>query len=435
MLGTGRARGFATRQPLGEGMRMPGRVETIPWESLEDAYGPATDVPALLETFSKANGKKLREATEELCSRVLHQGTIYSSSPPVARVAIDMSPSAKGEKKVILYELLSGFAEAARTALEDGRAVPCCAGGDPVDGAAIREDILAAHQQFAVDLAHRDIQVRSCAADLLTAFPEAGAAGATLVRDRYFVEQNSEARRTLIEGLLRVQASLSDWPAFLKAALAGESDAANRFCLRYAQIQQETTAADDSTVEDLLKTFLQSHELSGGSERFFDSVHLLGQARERAALLQAAKLATDDEGARMIAEHLLRSAFEDQRTGWGQTSRSLLREDGSQPPQMDITGATVRMILRLILWKMFPFVRNWQIRRMRSKPKGMPKVEYRGLKGDAPLLPDRLNQAQQDVLTALADQPAMWKFRTNLWQLFGLPASADDLHRFVRDRS
>jgi hypothetical protein len=80
--------------------------------------------------------------------------------------------------------------------------------------------------------------------------------------------------------------------------------------------------------------------------------------------------------------------------------------------------------------KLFPFILR---RKLRKKPKGMLKVDYWGLEGAAPSIPAKLSETQRAVLTAFAAKAELWQFRTNLWELFGLPDSADGLHQFVAD--
>jgi hypothetical protein len=58
-----------------------------------------------------------------------------------------------------------------------------------------------------------------------------------------------------------------------------------------------------------------------------------------------------------------------------------------------------------------------------------------GVQGEAPPIPDTLTAAQRAVLTALARNAAVWRFQTNLWDLFGLPASAAGLAQFIAARS
>lgn len=404
--------------------------DTVAWDQLVHAYGPASDIPLLLKRVAAARGRKLFKALDELSSRVLHQGTIYSASPPVVGAIIEMAQAAKPREKVMFYGLLSGFAEAARQAIADGRAIPCCAGGDPVDGAAIRQDILNARQWLVADLAHPDTDVRSLAAELLTAFAETDLATARLIRDRYFKEDDPQARQALLDGLIRMRASVDDWPGFLNAALAREDHPASRFSLRQAQVCGMRSAAEASAVEELAATFTDPAD----EERFFEAVHLLGSEREQGAILRAFEFATDEDLVRVLAERLLRLVFEDRRTGWGQTSQSRLNEDGSKPPGPNLGKLLVRSLGMLVLLKLFPFILRRKIRKAaNSKPKGILKVDYWGLEGTAPSMPARLSETQVAILTALAAKGALWQFRTNLWELFGLPDSADGLQQFVAD--
>jgi len=84
-------------------------IDTVAWDNLEHAYGAASDLPPLLKSVSTAKGRRMREPLGELYSRVLHQGTIYSASPPVAHAVIGMLGSAAPPEKANFYELLDGF--------------------------------------------------------------------------------------------------------------------------------------------------------------------------------------------------------------------------------------------------------------------------------------------------------------------------------------
>ena len=74
-------------------------VDSIAWDQLEHAYGPATDVPALLERIANAKGRKHLNELGELWSRVLHQGSIYSASAPSARALIEMLEAPEAAKR------------------------------------------------------------------------------------------------------------------------------------------------------------------------------------------------------------------------------------------------------------------------------------------------------------------------------------------------
>jgi hypothetical protein len=389
-------------------------ARNVPWDDLQDAFGPASEVPRLLAKVGSARGRSLANAIEKLCEHVLHQGTIYSASPAAVEKVIGFARDAGTAEREALCGLLTEFASSARQAIADGRAIPCHSGGDPVHGAAIRDAILAAHPQFIADLANPSAGLRAGAAELAAAFPEADSATARLVRERYFVETEAAVRNSILHGLVRVRRSFRDWPEFLDAALAREDDRGNRFTLRHAQVLQAGPDADPSAVAELISTF-------DGEERFFEAIRVLGKDQELAALVRALDQVTGRDAVLMVAQRLLRAAFDDRRTGWGQTSFCWLREDGSEPE-----GISQPTGLLLMMFKMLGLLILAD-----SKPKGIPKIEYWGLEGDEPAIPAVLTVSQRAALTACAAKGALWEFRTNLWQLFHLPDTQDGLQRFL----
>src|SRR5580700_8485818 len=160
---------------------MTSAVTDVTWQELEHAFGRAYDVPRLLAAVSQSRGWKLRKRMEELWERVLHQGTIYSASPPAVQALLPMAANAKGGDRKLYYEVLAEFASSARQAIHDGRAIPCCSGGDPEHGRAILTHILEARGQFAPDLGSRDRRVRGLAGVLLCCSADAGSEAARLV--------------------------------------------------------------------------------------------------------------------------------------------------------------------------------------------------------------------------------------------------------------
>jgi hypothetical protein len=247
-----------------------------------------------------------------------------------------------------------------------------------------------------------------------------------LVQDRYFKEDDAQVRAVLLGGLVRVFSRLPDGDGFLSRALAREEERGNRYVLRQVQVSRAKSASGAEMVDELVATF-------SGEDSFFEAVNALGVERELEALLKAFGLATEQEVVRVLAERMLRIVFHDQRSGWGGISYSFLREDGTAP-QFNLYKSALRSIGMLLLWKLLPFIRRRMIRR-KSKPKGIPKIRYSGLEGDAPEVPRKLSEAQERVLTALAGKTELWQFRTNLWQLFGLPDTPAELRRFVGERS
>lgn len=379
--------------------------DLAPWETLQHAYGAAGDVPALLEQIAASSGRKLNELLGELCSRVLHQGTIYSASAPAVRALIQMMPDVGEPDRTIYYGLLAAFADSARMAIEDGPAPPCHAGGHPRDGAAVRKELDEAHRYLESKLADPDQEVRIQIVELLTAFRDADAGSAMAVRERYLAEEDLDLRYAILEGLTRVRAAFTDWPDFLAIVLDRESEPENRFLVRYAQVVASGKAAEPAAVDDMVACFVCPSSTGAypftSDQRFFEALHLLGPDRELSALLKAIAMGEGEKVLRVVAEHLLRLVFEDRRTGWGRTASSRVKEDDGIAPQ--------------------------------QRNKGIRNIEYWGLKGTAPEPPVRLNEAQRQALGALAAKPGGWEFRTNLWALFGLPDNSAELQRFVRE--
>ncbi len=354
-----------------------------------DASGPATGVPGLLAAAARSRGDELHKALDELWGHTCHQGTIYSASPSVAWALIAFARDAESPERAAFYGILGEFASSARKAIADGRAIPCCAGGDPVDGRAIRDGVLDAHQQFTRDLGNPVAGIRAGAAALSAAFAEAPVAAANLVRDRYFVEPDTHVRREIILGMVRVHGRYPDWPGLLEAAIGLEADTGNRFFLLQAQVAHFGPDATVPMVSVLVATFTAfygtyDHYLGRGD--FFDAIHGLGEEREVNAMLQALGEVTGRGALLTLAQRLLSLAFRDQRTERGQTAH--------------------------------------------SQGKGRKRVNYFGLKGEAPVLPAQLSATQSEILRAIAGKAALWQFDTNVWDLFHLPATSEELARF-----
>jgi hypothetical protein len=371
----------------------------------------------------------------DLCERVLHQGTIYSASPPAVHELIAMSGKAGASDKAQFYSVLVEFASSARQAVRDGHATPCCSGGEPADGIAILSEIAQARAQFTRDLESSDPAIRAHAGALLTASPDTDTAAVQLVRTRYSVEPDASARLLLLEGLQRVRAAIADWREFLAAAIARETDNDNRRALRHAEIVEWKSDAAPAAVHDLIALSVQSEAVS-----LFTALHALGPQSEIDALLDAFHACDSREFLLPVAEHLLRTIFQDRRTGLEEISFSYLAEPWQEAANKDwVSGmfkAIFKMLFLLLLAKLFPFLVRRKLRRAgEANAKRVKNIEYWGVDGAAPEIPAQLNADQKRVLEALCNKPGLWFHRTNLWQLFGLPESSAALRQFIAARS
>jgi len=417
---------------------MPAVKTAIDWNSLSDAYGPAVDVPKWLEKVLTAKGGQLEEALGELYSRVLHQGTIYSASPVVCEVivdALDKPASPAAHRRLAFLQLLAGFSQAAQKAIDDGQAIPGCAGGDPVDGRAIREIITRSRPAFLKHLDDPEPAGRALAAELVTVFPGLLPEEIARIESLYTREAEHEVRRRILEGFARTGVRRE----FLDLALASESNPYNQFLLHRAKVLESPESADPASVQAMVAGFAatEGRFFIDGEAEFFGTLSLLGQDPERGALLEALEMANDPGVLRCVAERLLRLVFNDRRTGWGQVSYGMLNPDGSAPQQPSLVRLAVRSIGMMIVMKLCPPLFRWQVRRRAQRAEqtpGISKIDYWGLNGPVPELPQTLSGVQSQALQALAAKSKLWTFRTNLWKLFGLPDQPEALRKFAEDR-
>ena len=423
-------------------------VTDVPWQELEHAFGRAWDVPRLLAAVSQARGWALKKRMEELWERVLHQGSIYSASPPAVQALIPMAAKAKGGDKTLYYELLAEFASSARQAIRDGRAIPCCSGGDPEHGRAILEHIREARDQFAPDMANRDRRVRRLAGTLVCCSADAGSEAARLVRGRFDIERDPATKLELLEDLTRVSERVPDWTSFLADALRRESDPALRFTLRHAQVRHLHSASEDAAPAELISLFLAECDsgVDGNAGRLFEALQWLGPERELDSLIQMLERCGNRDTIRRIAERLLRLVFDDQRSGWENASYTLV-SDGAVRPAAGQSGdgmpksstvviGLLKIALLALLWTIFPFLLRRRLRRQRDeKNRRRYRIEYQEVKGSMPDPPVPLTANQQRALAALAAKAEVWMDQTNLWALFGLPDNATDLRALLATRA
>jgi hypothetical protein len=115
-------------------------IDSVPWDHLAHAYSAATDAPMQLRRFISAerSSDDLESAADWLWGSILHQGNLYSASPPVIWVLVDLlavfpdHPAAEA--------ILSGLATLAEGYLfmreepDESTEIPvrCNAPGDPV---------------------------------------------------------------------------------------------------------------------------------------------------------------------------------------------------------------------------------------------------------------------------------------------------------------
>jgi len=421
----------------------PAGAADVSWWELHHAFGLASDMAELLAELSTARGRKLRGRMTDLCNRVLHQGTIYSASPPAVHRLIPMAARADGRDRVLFYEVLAGFAAASRKAIRDGCAIACCAGGDPKHGSAILAELLAAHDVFSPDLSSPNRVLRRYAAELLCCSSDAGSEAARMVRNCYRSEPDPATRQELLNALIRVRGRFADWAGFLSEAIQRESDPNVRFTLRQKQIGELQGNADSTAAADLISTFLAASETEIGADcgSFLEALQQLGRERHLAGLLEALQACRKRDVALAIAERLLRLVFDDSRSGWEATTYSIVAKRAGGRPEAGFRSrdemeksmiiGLFKIVFFALLWSVFPVLLR---RKLRKQSNERHKLEYGQVEGPRPDLPKPLTPDQQTALAALSGKPEVWVDQTNLWSLFGLPDNAANLQAFLAAR-
>ncbi len=84
-------------------------------EKIEHAYGPATDVPEMIETIAWSTEADALRAYGELANNLNHQGSIYPATGPAVRFVIEALRVTKAGAQIRagLLGLLAGIARGA----------------------------------------------------------------------------------------------------------------------------------------------------------------------------------------------------------------------------------------------------------------------------------------------------------------------------------
>jgi hypothetical protein len=92
-------------------MKRLDELDQVPWSTLEHAYGPATDVPALIRDLSSAHKEKREKAIYELHGNIWHQGTVYEATAYAVPFLVGLLFTNKPENRVDILLLLAEIAD------------------------------------------------------------------------------------------------------------------------------------------------------------------------------------------------------------------------------------------------------------------------------------------------------------------------------------
>lgn len=86
------------------------RLQRIPWQDLQHAYGGAKDTPAWLLALLSEHAEEREHALSELWGSICHQGSVYEASCAAVPFLIEILEQVPDQRKVEILELLNGLA-------------------------------------------------------------------------------------------------------------------------------------------------------------------------------------------------------------------------------------------------------------------------------------------------------------------------------------
>ncbi|OEV18671.1 PBS lyase, partial [Streptomyces nanshensis] len=177
-------------------------IDEVDWASMEHAYGPADDVPALLRGLASADPAERESALDGMYGAVHHQGDVYACTlaciPFLFELAVDPGVQDRGSV-VELLTSIGGF-----DLDEDDEEID----EDEIEGAAnyamAAAAVTAGAGVFFELIADEDPGVRLAAPLALATLHRHPVRVLALLRERLPVEPDEEVRLALVEAAGRI---------------------------------------------------------------------------------------------------------------------------------------------------------------------------------------------------------------------------------------
>lgn len=166
-------------------------LDEVAWDSLEHAYGPATDVPELLRALVSGDEEQAAEAVYELYGTIWHQGSVYPATIPAVPFLVRIAVSgAAGAQTPELLGLLADIASSS-----DPRGVE--------DRDAVRSAVGAHTETIAGLLEHPDAPTRAAALFVLV-HASSPSRIRPLILQRWDAETEALPRAEVLRAMMRV---------------------------------------------------------------------------------------------------------------------------------------------------------------------------------------------------------------------------------------
>ena len=239
-------------------------LKTVNWVALGHAFGSAEDVPHLLRHVRSADPKVRKDALDELCVTIVHQGTRYSATAPVVPFLVELATAPDTHNRARLVHLLAyaaiGYDHASlpdgMVTLDQLRHTTNMRGREHKYGPwalAAYQAVQAALPALLPLLDEDDNRLRRETAHLLAWFPSFAPASLPRLRARLCLEAERDTRVTMVVaiGLLAGATGQESDTPWLSELLAGP-DPILRWAAATALARLRPEQPPEAAVQELL---------------------------------------------------------------------------------------------------------------------------------------------------------------------------------------
>lgn len=273
-------------------------LESVPWDDLHHAYGPAGDVPETLRALVGNDAEERSQALNELCGNIFHQGTRYEATPYaipfLVKFASDPDVPGRADILTLLANLALGYPDDVHLpwgvdpdmlrrslrAAEESMTPP--EGEDcrkyhygPLIDLACYEAVLAGLPALAHLLEDPDEDLRCACAYLFSWFPDAAASSlpALLVSATEARSGRDQAHAMIAIGMLGVEALDEGQFALLRSQCTAAPSALVRTTAAMAIYRRDPGEAQGTLIQALLDARTLTF---GEDELWFNEGNLAG---------------------------------------------------------------------------------------------------------------------------------------------------------------
>lgn len=398
-------------------------LDSIDWQHLSHAYGPATDVPDLLRALASADKVTCDQAFQQLHGNIWHQGTVYEATAYAVPFLVELLTYESIEDKAGILGLLSSIATGSSyldvhgplSFYDEKRDAPAFKTKLAQELDWVKSAYVAVGKgmpTYLELLADADAETRMFAAHLLSCYKEHAQTSAPQLIHLLTRENDDQVQATVLLSLGALSEPETPQLELLRSYSMVEASPLLRFAaaLAFARCARDATppeivqalvqgVADAEAIDEL---YSQLPWFSSVIPDACEALTLIEQTLALPALIDVLQTLDNEENAwdrAGVAESLLDLAFY-----------------GRQVPKDWAYGKTKSGRLKIECW-------NYPGQPHRSgKQQGVQENQSRV---------GPLTEAQRTALSAVLNYDPLWEIDTNLFEVYGLPNSREALKNLL----